>query len=222
MADQQFTRSPTDPPGCSGGFVPHPFKRQTCSNCSKPALQHSSATDEQILLAIQLSLSDSPSEILPGLYVSGYKAAMSLGALEKAGITHVINTAKGIKDFFPTFKEHPERCQYLHLDMLDTETEDLSGRLTTSLTFISDSIQGRGRVLVHCMQGKSRSGSVAVAYVMVAEGLGYEEALKVVQLKRPVVEPNNNFERQLKEFEVSELCRELRRTLGRTQATVEP
>lgn len=209
MASQQFTRSPSDPVGCTG-FAPHPFKKQNCANCSKPALQHASASDEAILLAIQLSASDSPTRILPGLYISGYKAAMSLTSLKRDEITHVVNTAKGIKDFFPTFKEFPEELQYLHLNLLDTETEDLAGRLEESVRFSLGAIKGGGHVLVHCMQGKSRSGSVAIACVMVTENLGYHEALKLTQAQRPLVEPNANFERQLKEFERSELCQRLK------------
>lgn len=210
MDSQQFVRAKADPPGCPG-FIPNTFKKQLCGNCSGQAIDHKSASDEQIRLAIQLSTSDVPSLIIPGLYVAGYKAAMSLPALQKAGITHVVNTARDIKAFFPTFKEFPETLAYLHLELQDAETEDLTGRLEESVKFISVAVKSGGRVLVHCMQGKSRSGSVAIAYLMVAGGLGYHEALEKAQSRRPLIEPNAAFERQLREFEKSELLETLRR-----------
>eukprot|EP00826_Nyctotherus_ovalis_P057462 TRINITY_DN7855_c0_g2_i1.p1 TRINITY_DN7855_c0_g2~~TRINITY_DN7855_c0_g2_i1.p1 ORF type:complete len:132 (-),score=18.46 TRINITY_DN7855_c0_g2_i1:48-443(-) len=49
--------------------------------------------------------------------------------------------------------------------------------------------------------GKSRSSSVVVAYLMKEWHMSFDQALKAVQAKRPVVEPNNNFVKQLREYE---------------------
>ncbi|KAK8101139.1 dual specificity phosphatase (phosphoserine/threonine and phosphotyrosine phosphatase) [Apiospora kogelbergensis] len=54
------------------------------------------------------------------------------------------------------------------------------------------------RVLVHCLQGVSRSGAVVVAYTMRAAGLDYDAALGVVRKYRPAVSPNPGFADQLR------------------------
>jgi len=208
-SSQQYVRASSDPPGCTG-FVPNTFKKQLCGNCSFQAIHHKSATDDQIRLAIQLSASDTPTLIVPGLYVGGYKAAMTLATLQKARITHVVNTAKDIRGFFPTFREFPDTFTYLHLELEDSVEEDLGGRLEEAVTFISTAVKGGGRVFLHCMQGKSRSGSVAIAYLMVSLGLRYDEALEKARTQRPLIEPNLSFERQLREFEKSGLLVSLR------------
>ena len=59
----------------------------------------------------------------------------------------------------------------------------------------------RGKVLVHCMAGSSRSGSAVIAYLMVQRQWTYMVALRFVQSKRPLVRPNLSFGKQLIKFE---------------------
>ncbi|XP_065314034.1 uncharacterized protein LOC135923291 [Gordionus sp. m RMFG-2023] len=56
---------------------------------------------------------------------------------------------------------------------------------------------GNHNILVHCKMGISRSASVVIAYVMKSQRLSYDIALSLVRSKRPCVQPNPNFERQL-------------------------
>lgn len=58
-----------------------------------------------------------------------------------------------------------------------------------------------GCVLVHCAQGMSRSGTICIGYLMWRERLSRETALAHVQQARPVVDPNEGFDLQLREFE---------------------
>jgi hypothetical protein len=53
------------------------------------------------------------------------------------------------------------------------------------------------RVLVHCLQGISRSGAVVVACLMRRLGVGYEEALVLARSCRSLVTPNEGFAKQL-------------------------
>ncbi|KAI5782796.1 protein-tyrosine phosphatase-like protein [Pyronema domesticum] len=66
---------------------------------------------------------------------------------------------------------------------------------------IKQHIIDNGRVLVHCVEGVSRSPSIVLAYLMSERGMSYKQALRVVKLRRGVVCPNLGFERQLKEWE---------------------
>ena len=59
----------------------------------------------------------------------------------------------------------------------------------------------QGRVLVHCRAGVSRSATVCIAYIMQKQGLSLDSAYEFVKSKRPVIDPNINFIRQLQKFE---------------------
>ncbi|KAF2738935.1 phosphatases II [Polyplosphaeria fusca] len=57
------------------------------------------------------------------------------------------------------------------------------------------------RVLVHCFQGVSRSGSVVVALLMRRLGLSFDEALERARESRPIIMPNPGFADQLRVWE---------------------
>jgi atypical dual specificity phosphatase len=60
---------------------------------------------------------------------------------------------------------------------------------------------GEKRVLVHCVQGMSRSASVVLAYLMSRERKTFKQAWEHVTALRPVVKPNPGFIIQLLELE---------------------
>ncbi|OAL54512.1 phosphatases II [Pyrenochaeta sp. DS3sAY3a] len=53
------------------------------------------------------------------------------------------------------------------------------------------------RVLIHCLQGISRSGAVIIAVLMRRFSLPYPDALDMARVYRPVVSPNEGFATQL-------------------------
>jgi protein-tyrosine phosphatase len=59
----------------------------------------------------------------------------------------------------------------------------------------------RNVVLVHCAMGRSRSATCVIMYIMKKFGIGYEDTLEFVKSRREVVDPNEGFLRQLREFE---------------------
>ncbi|KAK1804281.1 hypothetical protein P4O66_020014 [Electrophorus voltai] len=52
-------------------------------------------------------------------------------------------------------------------------------------------------VLVHCKMGVSRSASTVMAFLMKQQGWGLDHALNYVRERRPIVQPNDSFFRQL-------------------------
>jgi atypical dual specificity phosphatase len=62
---------------------------------------------------------------------------------------------------------------------------------------------GRGRILVHCSAGISRSPTVVAAYLMRRRGMTLKGALGQIVRVRPQISPNPGFLRQLKEMEVA-------------------
>jgi hypothetical protein len=137
------------------------------------------------------------SEIIPEeLYVSGWLVAEDWEQIEANGITHVVNTACSVSKC-PFVNE----ITYLPLSIEDSRNEDILSYVYPCIEFIEAAISSGGRVLVHCMEGVSRSCSIVIAYVMWKRSLTYVEAQAFVQAGRPVCQPNPSFICQLLEFE---------------------
>jgi protein-tyrosine phosphatase len=85
----------------------------------------------------------------------------------------------------------------------DSNSEDTAPATSTSITVETDASRRQlcGGALVHCFQGKSRSTSVIVGYLMQRRGLSMDDALALVKSKRPVAAPNIGFALQLRQFE---------------------
>ena len=85
-----------------------------------------------------------------------YLAASAHDLLQKEGITGVINTASNLHIMFHSFKEAPERFDYLHLNMEDKADQPIEGHFEACSEFIDKHVAAGGKVLSHCAQGASR------------------------------------------------------------------
>ena len=139
--------------------------------------------------------------VTEGLYITNYFGAKKLDNLVKAGITHVIVCGAELDKVF----EKKTGMKYLKLELADNTNVDLKPLIATSLPWIQDAIQNGGRVLVHCAAGASRSGTIAVAYIMATRRLAFAEALSSAQEIRPLIQPNQDFCRQLSDLDCSQL-----------------
>eukprot|EP01116_Phalansterium_solitarium_P012721 TRINITY_DN2924_c6_g1_i2.p1 TRINITY_DN2924_c6_g1~~TRINITY_DN2924_c6_g1_i2.p1 ORF type:complete len:364 (+),score=31.33 TRINITY_DN2924_c6_g1_i2:135-1094(+) len=139
---------------------------------------------------------EGPQEIVKGfLYLGSEAAATNLAVLRALGITHVLVAALELK---PRFKE---AFNYCHVMIRDVPTTDLEPLLFTCVQFIDEARATNGRVLVHCVMGKSRSASVVIAYLMQTQGLSFRDAYNRVVKLRSVVHPNIGFSTQLQSLE---------------------
>ena len=64
-----------------------------------------------------------------------------------------------------------------------------------------DFIEKADKVFVHCICGISRSSTIAIAYLMWKAHCNYYDAYFFVKNRRPFIDPNDGFVRQLKIFE---------------------
>jgi len=121
--------------------------------------------------------------------------------LGQHGITLVINCAAlHVPNYFEGAAASP--IKYRALNMYDTKdnTEDVQWFLYEVLGAIEAERTSGGKVLVHCVQGVSRSCSFAVAYLMWSASLSYRAAFDLVKSKRPVASPNVAFTCNLVEW----------------------
>lgn len=73
------------------------------------------------------------------------------------------------------------------------------------VSFLSHVERMKGRVLVHCLAGVSRSVSVILMHLMVRHRLPLQLAFRYVRSCRPQINPNEAFKLQLARLELQEL-----------------
>uniref|UniRef100_A0A8B9VK72 protein-serine/threonine phosphatase n=1 Tax=Anas zonorhyncha TaxID=75864 RepID=A0A8B9VK72_9AVES len=106
-------------------------------------------------------------------------------------ITHILNVAREIDNFFPAL------FTYMNVRVYDEEAAELLPHWNDTFLFLSDVKARGGRALVHCRMGLSRSAATVLAYAMKEFGWPLERALRHVRCCRPGVMPNPGFMRQL-------------------------
>jgi len=138
-----------------------------------------------------------PTEIVPGKLFLGSAAASNEMALEQLKITHVVSIVERSLDA-PYGREH------LLCQIPDDDAADIKPVFAATLPFISNALEARGRVLVHCARGASRSVSVVVAHLLATHPrLKLLEALDMVKSQRGCAQPNAGFLMSLESFEAT-------------------
>ena len=147
----------------------------------------------------------SPSEIIPRLYLSDLADAENPALLASLGITHVFSAMPGFVNIpsHTTTATHTRRpIHRAQMPIEDNPFAELAAHLPSSTAFIREALRDpEARVLVHCVQGISRSASVVCAFLMAWFGWAPGKAVAFVKTKRWIAEPNFGFVAQLHEYE---------------------
>nr|XP_023658747.1 dual specificity protein phosphatase 13-like [Paramormyrops kingsleyae] len=83
----------------------------------------------------------------------------------------------------------------------DHPSFDLSPFFYPTAAFIQTALSQKGRVLVHCAMGVSRSATLVLAYLMIRERLPLLEAICTVKKHRHIC-PNSGFLEQLRHLDM--------------------
>ncbi|KAL2073205.1 hypothetical protein VTL71DRAFT_10529 [Oculimacula yallundae] len=133
------------------------------------------------------------------LYVGGIFTLRRSGALERTGITHIVSV---LKFDFKAFQDW-EKYEQLSIEVDDVDDENLLVEFEKTGQFIEEGLKSekdgkKGRVLVHCAMGKSRSVTVTIAFLLRKyPHLTVKSALELIRESRPIAEPNDGFMAQL-------------------------
>lgn len=98
--------------------------------------------------------------VYPNIYIGNYSTSTNLELLQGLGITHIITV---LPTFNPPF---PDKFTYLHIQAYDDETQNLEPFFQKTNQFIGDAMQQRGKLLIHCMVGRSRSVSIFIGFLI--------------------------------------------------------
>ena len=208
-------------------FSPNQFRPSLCVSCSKLVSSHTAeaVSDSVVQQALEHLVESVPSLILDPsdaegpVYLGGYKAASNTKFLtQDAKISHVLCAAQGLGEVFgPKYVTAINAAKesgviFLDMEWLDRPDQNITmEELSEAVRFIEKGRSSGTGVLVHCAQGKSRSGMATVAYVMAKLSKTVDDALALVRARRTMAEPNFGFMIALTEFEKSselELLRE--------------
>ncbi|KAH0785787.1 Dual specificity phosphatase, catalytic domain containing protein [Histomonas meleagridis] len=81
--------------------------------------------------------------------------------------------------------------------MFDGGNENILSHIFRITNFINDAIKEGGKVLLHCVEGVSRSAAVCIGYLIVTNEIDYKTAYDTVRSKRRISSPNPKFVAQL-------------------------
>ncbi|XP_033978492.1 dual specificity protein phosphatase 19-like [Trematomus bernacchii] len=132
--------------------------------------------------------------VRPFILLGSQDAAHDEETLQRLKVTHVLNVAYGVSNLLP------DQLVYKTLQILDLPDTDITSYLEECSGFIELARQQDGVVLVHCNAGVSRSSSIVVGYLMLREGLTFDDAYSQVKLARPSTRPNPGFYQQLQTY----------------------
>ncbi|KAH9834696.1 dual specificity protein phosphatase 12, partial [Teratosphaeria destructans] len=132
---------------------------------------------------MSLLLDKVPGEL--DLYIGGLFTLRRREALRAAGISHVLSVLRPPLD--PTLFDG---FQHQLVEVDDVDDENLLEHFPACNRFIQHALETGGGVLVHCAMGKSRSATIACAYLMRRHGLTPDQALAQIRASRPLCEPN--------------------------------
>lgn len=148
------------------------------------------------LLGSPWVLSREATPILDHVSLGGRENASDHEELLRSGFTHVCNCALQVDNYFEG------EFVYLKLHLHDSPEEDLVPHFQTVNGFLKRVERLRGRALIHCVSGVSRSPALLVAHLMIHKRMPLLQAYTLVRSKRRAVQPNQQFRLQLAKFEI--------------------
>jgi protein-tyrosine phosphatase len=122
-------------------------------------------------------------QVLPKLYVGSYPRYDDIDTLKRYGITAVLNV-QSEEDFkFLGLDWSEMRARYFALDIVvrhvpitDFDDDELRDKLPQAVRVLSELVNEKHDVLVHCNAGANRSPSVVIAWLSWEQGWNLDEA----------------------------------------------
>lgn len=126
--------------------------------------------------------------ILPGRKDRGRVLAEDVEDIKKEGVTNILSLVTeqelvdyGVSDIKKIFQQN--NLDHLQISILDQRVPSFP-QLELILDWVEDRIQKKERVMIHCVGGLGRSGTIAAAYLMKKESFRRESAIQKVRESR--------------------------------------
>ena len=123
---------------------------------------------------INLADTDDFNLVYPNIYIGNYSTSTNYELLKTLGITHIISA---IPSFNPPFED---KFNYLHIEAYDDESQDISQYFEISNEFINECLNQGGKILIHCMVGRSRSVCLFLGFLIyIMQGRFHKKSLNL-------------------------------------------
>lgn len=136
-----------------------------------------------------------------GMFLGSQTAEQApIGSLRAQGITHVLQLGTNQITMSPS---HENELTYHCIDIHDKVEADLvmALRNAKAIEFMDSAVEFPNSLLVHCQEGKSRSATTIIVYLMLRERITFWDALVQTVAVRHIVAPNRGFCSQAKAVE---------------------
>lgn len=136
------------------------------------------------------------------IVISDLNTASNIEFLKEYKIDTIINVSD-VERFDNLLNKYRElNIEYYHLQLTEEHTEswtDIENVLKKTNEILNNKINNN--VLIHCLMGQNRSATVLVYDQMIRHGISFEEALKIIQNKRPSCYVMDRYAKILKNFD---------------------
>ena len=136
--------------------------------------------------------SPSIDKITDKIYLGDIDGASDFDYLSKEKISNVLSVIHK-----PPKYSDKDKINHKVILIDDEETENIIQYFKECIDFIENS----DKIYIHCICGISRSTSIVIAYLMWKTHCSYYDAYFFVKNRRPFIDPNEGFIKQLKIFE---------------------
>lgn len=150
---------------------------------------------ERIALISDAANTERPSVVTTNLFIGGALAARSLHTLQHLGITHILCLCSN--EIGQSESQYPELFVYKNFSIRDDDDAKISDLFEECSSFIDNVEQSGGKVLVHCFEGKSRSATIVLAYLMLRKKLTLALAWNKLKKVHRRAQPNDGFAKSL-------------------------
>lgn len=122
--------------------------------------------------------------ITEGIALGSYPLDAALNDLLEQGVTAICSLRMDEPDY------DLDLFEAAHVASVEDGCPFPYEQLTNALRFLHAHLRAGRKVYVHCFAGVSRSAFVVSCYLMLTEGISFDEAVARVRAIRPIVFPN--------------------------------
>jgi hypothetical protein len=133
-------------------------------------------------------------EVTSQIYLGSFEDAKNEEELRARNITHIISLIGPSHSIAGVYHKHSPMSDYGKTDL-----EQVFKKLWP---FIEESQQPENVLFVHCMSGQNRSATLVIGIIMRILGKSLKDAFRMVMKKRPMVQINKLYAKQLSKMEL--------------------
>jgi hypothetical protein len=142
-----------------------------------------------------------PCQLLSHLFLGSSLSATNPDVINNVGITHILQADSSLTDKSTRIPPMSglKICHVAYDTSNEKSVRDFFNYCTNVIEYAK---QNKGRVLLFCHRGESKSPCVALVYLMRTLGWTYEDADDYVKRARPVIEMDSQLDEIVKQIEL--------------------